>query len=181
MAQLTQTNPNGFKNIEKALKQLDGYEAKIGWFDNARYPDGTPVAYVAAIQEYGHGPIPPRLGLRGVPDKHRDEWKENAAIISKRVLAGQMTGLKGMQLLAEAVQNDVLDRITSNPPPPLKPLTLAIRRQRELGKKITGSLVGELARKLDEGKYVPLSANTRALDDTNTLISHLDNKVEKLS
>lgn len=28
-------------------------EAKIGWFPGARYEDGTPVAYVAAIQEFG--------------------------------------------------------------------------------------------------------------------------------
>lgn len=27
--------------------------AKVGWFPSAKYEDGTPVAYVAAIQEYG--------------------------------------------------------------------------------------------------------------------------------
>ncbi len=36
-----------------ARKLESGGVVNVGWFTNAKYPDGTPVAYVAAIQEYG--------------------------------------------------------------------------------------------------------------------------------
>lgn len=179
MVEVRQSNPNAFRDIEKQLRQLDNLEARVGWFENAKYPDGTPVAYAASIQEHGYGPIKPRLGLRALASKLQDEWREVAIQVSKRVVDGKMDGLTAMKLIAEQVQNDVLDRITSSPGPALKPLTLAIRKKREQGVKITGRLIGELARKLEEGKPVALSGNTRALDDTNTLISHLDSKVTK--
>jgi hypothetical protein len=42
----------GIKVLEKALK-ISGMKTSVGWFPGAKYQDGTPVAYVAAIQEYG--------------------------------------------------------------------------------------------------------------------------------
>ena len=35
------------------LKNLKDFEIKAGWFENARYDDGTPIAYIAAVQNYG--------------------------------------------------------------------------------------------------------------------------------
>ena len=42
----------GIKILEEALK-ISGMKTSVGWFPGAKYQDGTPVAYVAAIQEYG--------------------------------------------------------------------------------------------------------------------------------
>ena len=66
MAAVKHSNPNAFKNLEVNLAQLGNSEAKVGWFENAKYSDGTPVAYIASIQEFGYpeGNIPPRLGMR---------------------------------------------------------------------------------------------------------------------
>lgn len=35
------------------LKNLNDFEIRAGWFENSRYKDGTPIAYIAAIQNYG--------------------------------------------------------------------------------------------------------------------------------
>lgn len=53
MAKITRKNPKAFAEIVNRLKELDGTSAKAGWFATSKYEDGTPVAYVAAIQEYG--------------------------------------------------------------------------------------------------------------------------------
>ena len=37
----------------KAMLAINKMQTKVGWGESAKYEDGTPVAYVAAIQEYG--------------------------------------------------------------------------------------------------------------------------------
>lgn len=53
MVKITRRNPKAFAEIANRLKSLDGTSAKAGWFETSKYENGTPVAYVAAIQEYG--------------------------------------------------------------------------------------------------------------------------------
>lgn len=43
----------GWKETAKQLELLGKYFASVGWHDTAKYPDGTPVAYIASIMEYG--------------------------------------------------------------------------------------------------------------------------------
>lgn len=53
MAKITQSDPKAFLLLSEALGDLDGVVGKAGWFQGNNYEDGTPVAYVAAIQEFG--------------------------------------------------------------------------------------------------------------------------------
>lgn len=53
MAGVTRSNPQAFAVIAARLKELDGKVAKAGWFGSSKYADGTPVAYIAAVQENG--------------------------------------------------------------------------------------------------------------------------------
>lgn len=80
-------------HIAKVLEQLQHREIQIGFFETAVYPDGTPVAYVAAIQEFGSGPIPPRPFLRPAAADNQDKWGNLAA-----------SGIKAA--LREAIQLD---------------------------------------------------------------------------
>lgn len=80
-------------HIAKVLEQLQRREIQIGFFETAVYPDGTPVAYVAAIQEFGSGPIPPRPFLRPAAADNKDKWGKLAA-----------SGIKAA--LREAIQLD---------------------------------------------------------------------------
>lgn len=43
----------GTDEIIKRLEQIKNLQLNVGFFDQAKYPDGTSVAYVATIQEYG--------------------------------------------------------------------------------------------------------------------------------
>lgn len=35
------------------INELQNFEIQAGWFENSKYDDNTPVAYIAAIQNYG--------------------------------------------------------------------------------------------------------------------------------
>lgn len=52
----------GQDKLNKKLREIAGIKAnlKVGFFQNSRYPDGTPVAYVAYLNEMGiHNPRRP--------------------------------------------------------------------------------------------------------------------------
>ena len=51
MASFKRQGP-GIKKLVVALEK-SSIKAQVGWFPGAKYADGTPVAYVAAIQEFG--------------------------------------------------------------------------------------------------------------------------------
>ena len=70
MPQVTRKNPNALATISTRLKELDGREARAGWFKTSHYADGTPVAYIACVMEYGAhinhpGGTPYKMGPNG--------------------------------------------------------------------------------------------------------------------
>ena len=56
-------------------KQLTGIRTEVGYLPSATYTDGTPVAYIAAIHEYGSpsNGIPPRPTLHPSLNKSKGE------------------------------------------------------------------------------------------------------------
>lgn len=52
MADFKRSGP-GIRRLQGILKSVNKLNAQVGWFPGAKYQDGTPVAYVAAIQEHG--------------------------------------------------------------------------------------------------------------------------------
>lgn len=63
------------KNVERAA------EVQIGFLPDAKYPDGTLVALVAAVQEFGSSKrgIPPRPFFRGMINAKSGEWPKAVA------------------------------------------------------------------------------------------------------
>lgn len=64
------SNPSGFKILTDRVAGIGKKVAKTGWFESAKYEDGTPVAYIASIHEYGvsfthPGGTPYRIGPDG--------------------------------------------------------------------------------------------------------------------
>ena len=66
----------GSRILATAIRDIQSKKLRVGWFDTARYQDGTPVAYVAAIQEFGHGAIPPRPFMRPTIAQQRQAWRD---------------------------------------------------------------------------------------------------------
>lgn len=180
MSDQVRDNPNAFKLLADQLQVMDGVTGKVGWFESAVYPDGTPVAYVAAINELGSpaNNIPSRSFMRSTAMEQDQEWRKVAAIVSARVLEGKMSPQQAMEALCQQAEGDIRDKIDSITAPPLSKITLGARLYRKQGKKVTGATIGEIARKLQEGTLDVSGVSDKPLIDSTLMITALTSKVE---
>lgn len=120
--------------LTKALEDADELVCKVGWFSSSVYPDGTPVAYVAAIQEQGYPPknIPPRLGMRDTAKEKSSSWQAVAVKAGKRIFSGKMSMYDALTLIGGVAQGDIFKHISEVTSPPLAEATLK-RRAARLG------------------------------------------------
>lgn len=127
MATTTRRSSNGgFKRVRLALKELDGVQGKVGYFETSRYQDGTPVAYVAAIQEMGHGPsgIPARPTMGPAIDANLEKYTKQFGKGAAAVLRGETSALAVMETMTLVAAGDVGQAISDLTSPPLKPETI---------------------------------------------------------
>lgn len=125
---MTVRRERGPASISKAvavLEGLEGLEGKVGWFDSARYPDGTPVAYVATIHEHGAGPIPARPFMRPSVAEYGASWMELMGQGAKAALNGSVSPAAVLEAVTLRAAGDVGKAIRAVTSPPLKPMTIA--------------------------------------------------------
>ncbi len=179
--EVKRTHPKAFDELELKLKELEGYEGRVGWFPGAEYADtGTSVAYIAAIQELGYGPIPPRPFMRPAATKNQSAWKKVASDGAKQILAGKVSGQDVMEALTATAQGNVQEAIAGVNSPPLSPITLWARYLRkQKGVKITGSIIGQIAAKIHSGEYGPKPPidDSKPLNDTGRMLATLTHEV----
>lgn len=121
------------KSVYKMIDELDGAQAKIGWFPEDKYPDGTPVASVAEQNEYGNPSerIPARPFISPTAHANAGEWGSIAA----RAIPAVLNGSNDVKSMLEAVglraEKDVREAIARLWDPPLSPYTVAERRRKQ--------------------------------------------------
>jgi len=143
---------------------LAGVEGQVGWFETAKYPNGTPVAYVAAIHEFGYaaGGIPPRPFFRPTIAAQTGEWSRQFGRAATAVANGKIEPGPAMTQLAALAAGDVADTISKLTAPALKEATVNARRRKRADKKTVGGL-------------------TKPLVDTGIMLGTLTYKVEAKS
>jgi hypothetical protein len=153
------TPGKGADQLKFALNNLDGKVGKVGWFENDKYPNGTPVAYIATIQEYGDPPhnIPARPILRPTIIKHQEEWKEKVKQLVVLIIKKQLTIDQVMEMLGLNAAGDVRRYISTIQEPPLKDSTIAARLRQRADKTTVGNLTKPL---VDTGKLLGSVSNT---------------------
>jgi hypothetical protein len=119
---------SGGKKLEAALRDLarkvsSGGTLRVGFLEGATYPDGKPVAMIAAIQEFGapKAGIPPRPFFRNMIDAKSPEWPKAIAGLLK---SNGMDSHKALQLAGEAIAGQLRQSIVDTNEPPLKPATI---------------------------------------------------------
>ena len=140
MAKVTvKVQQRGGKKIQRLLREAGkgGVSGvKVGFFSTARYEDGTPVAAVAAWNEFGTETIPERPFFRNaLAESERGVSNILAKGIDteKMVVDEQLAGRVG-----EYVQGKIQDSIVALNDPPNSPATIAQKRKKLHGKKGTG-------------------------------------------
>jgi len=168
-------SPNALKDLEQRIAGLSGVETKAGWFKSAVYPDGRPVATVAAGNELGipSRSIPPRPFMRPTATDKKPEWQDKSVVLVKRVVAGQMTAFNAMDTLGQIAADDIAVTIAGITSPPLSPITLGARKYKQQGKKVTGATIGEIAGKLKAGTLDVSGVSTKPLIDSKKMIDTL--------
>ncbi|MDM2794904.1 MULTISPECIES: hypothetical protein [Citrobacter] len=114
--------------LNNVASQLDSKQLKVGFIDGATYPDGTPVAMVAAINEYGRpeNNQPPRPFFRNAIAEHESEWTD---AIARGIRAGYPVD-QVLEVVGAQIQGDVQESIAQIMTPPLAASTLAARKSK---------------------------------------------------
>lgn len=151
---------------------------RVGFLEGAKYGDGTPVAMVAAIQEFGApaAGIPPRPYFRSMVAAKSPGWGEALGQILPAVDYDAAAALTQM---GEGIAGQLRQSIADTMSPPLSPVTLMLRKMRAENPDlvVTARTVGEAARRVAAGESYG-GAPTKPLVDTGHLLGSVDYEVK---
>lgn len=104
------------QGLSKALK------LKVGFLENAKYEDGTPVAMIAAIQNFGapRAGIPPRPFFTYMVNKRSGQWPKALAFLLKKY---DYDATKALDALGKAIEGQLQKSILDTNSPALKKAT----------------------------------------------------------
>ena len=132
-------------NLDVVLKSVDSLGdnvLQIGWFENLKYDDDTPVAEVAATNEFGDPTenIPPRPFMRPAADNHQNEWLDLIEHFSGMVLDGEADMIDALEVLGLVASGDIRKAITEVHKPPLSWITIQNRLEVRADKTTIGKI-----------------------------------------
>lgn len=126
MAKVIRQSSKVKEALQKAVDSLEGKSLEVGFFESARYKDGTPVAGVAAVHEFGSPArnIPPRPFMRTTAEEKQSEWSNLIAQGSKAVVNGSETAETMLEKIGLSVVGNIKNTITQITTPVLSPVTI---------------------------------------------------------
>lgn len=148
----------GSDKLKSLLAQIDRKQVSVGFFDTSKYPDGTPIAYVAAIQEFGYpgGNIPARPFMRPTMEEQRSAWANTLRRGYKAVINEQISLVSMLEQFGALAAGQVKVTITKVTAPVLADATIAARQSRKKTKGVS----------------------TKPLVDTGFMLSQVNHAVE---
>lgn len=167
------------KELAKLSKQVStAASVEIGFMENATYDDGTPVAMVAAIQEFGapHAGIPPRPFFRTAVKKNSPKWGPS---ISALLVRSNFDAKATLSSIGMSIEGEISESIAEWEAPPLSPVTLMLRKMRKDNPSlvVTGKTVGEAAAKVAKGESTG-GVSTKPLVYTGTMLRSVTSVVK---
>lgn len=143
---------SGYDRLEKGLRAMGDKVGKAGWFPSSKYEDGTPVAAVAAQNEYGNPAkkIPARPFFRPTIAAKQQEWTRHLQEGAIAVLDGKISATAVMENVAKLAASEIAETITLIWKPALSPRTIAAR----LAKIKRGKVIGLIDKPLIESKIM---------------------------
>lgn len=112
--------------LETAPKEFENMVAQVGFPSGINYEDGTSVAYVAAIQEFGapENKIPARPFIQPTVTAKKDYWTKVMSNSIPKVVLGKATAFDVLDLVGRVAAVDIKETITKVYSPPLSPVTI---------------------------------------------------------
>jgi hypothetical protein len=150
---------------------------KVGFLENAKYSDGTPVAMVAMIQDFGApaAGVPPTGFFRNMVAAKSNEWPDGVA---QALVADNYDAEKALGAVGAAIAGQLRQAIIDTTEPPLSPITLMLRKMfGNHPEEITGKAVGEAAARVKAGED-PGGVSTKRLIWTGHMLNSVASEVE---
>ena len=137
---------------------------RVGFLPGQTYPDGTPVATIAAIQDSGAPSkgIPPRPFFRNMIRENQESWP---GAMEELLKANNYDVVKSLNILGQGMEDALKLSIAELLTPVLKPATIEGRLRRGKTKRSK-----QLLKRFRSGKGIPMSV-TKPLVDTGVLIA----------
>lgn len=109
------------------------HKVSAGFFESAKYTDGTPVAYIAAIQEFGYpeGNIPSRAFFRNAIKANEKKWQSASSQLMLSVIEGKLSKEQALEQLGQSMKGDIQESILDGEFESLKQSTLDARQSRK--------------------------------------------------
>lgn len=119
---MRRTNTNHAGGITAVLQAAAKMKLRVGWFETSRYLNGEPVAYIAAIQEYGMAgrSIPARPFMRPAYENNAPKWTRMAAGGFKAAVAGAIDLGDALEQIGGVAAGDIAKAIQAVTSPPIK-------------------------------------------------------------
>jgi hypothetical protein len=110
-----------------------GHKVTAGFFESAKYANGTPVAYIAAIQEFGYpeGNIPSRPFFRNAIKANEQKWGDIAGRLIESAIEGKLSESQALEQLGSMIKGDIQESIIDGDFESLKQSTLVARQSRK--------------------------------------------------
>ena len=142
MATITTGGGIGYEQLRIRIAELERLSVFVGWLESAKYDDGTPVAGVAAVHEFGSPSrgIPPRPFMRNTQAEKKQAWVNIIRNGAQAIMRGQATADQVANLLGLKASGDIRQTISTITEPELKESTIAAKRRKLADTATTGSL-----------------------------------------
>jgi len=154
---------------------------KVGFMEDAKEPDGTPTAMVAAINNFGAPAvgIPPRPFFSTMISKNQASWPAQLAGCLK---ARDMDATAALEDMGGIIAGELRTEITLMDSPPLSPVTLMLRSMR-IGKRdepVTFAMVQEARARVALGEQPKglTATGAKPLVDSGTMLNRIESVVE---
>ncbi len=128
--------------LSAAVKTFRSTELKVGWFETNRYEDGTSVAYVATIHEFGaeKSGVPPRPFMRPTVEREEVKWRKFIAQEAPKILEGKQTVEGLFEALGLNISGEIARSISQVTTPKLLEATILAKTRKMADQVTVGSL-----------------------------------------
>ncbi|WP_010508406.1 hypothetical protein [Komagataeibacter europaeus] len=128
-------NFNGGDKMKAALEKLSqkvrsGATLQAGYLEGATYPDGTPVAQVAAWDEFGTKTAAPRPFMRNTVAAHSGQW---GAALGAALKQTDYDAKKSLNVVGMVIEGQIRDEISALNEPANAPLTNLLKDRFPMG------------------------------------------------
>lgn len=120
---------SGGDRLEAALAQMSRRVSnpgtlRVGFLEGATYPNGTSVALVAAVQNFGSGAIPPRPFFSNMITAQAPGW---AGKLGNLLKLNGYNANTALNLMGAGIKGQLQREIGRTNSPPLAPATIAAK------------------------------------------------------